>query len=458
MDTIAAIATAMSEGSIGIIRISGPDAFKIANSVFRNKEMNQTFDSFLSHTIHYGFVVNGDEIIDEVMISKLAAPNTFTMEDVAEINCHGGILVCHKVLDVVLNSGARLAEPGEFTKRAFLNGRIDLSQAEAVMELIASQNSSSLSNSLRHLRGNLFDKIKNIRESILYETAYIESAIDDPEHFDLSGYPDLLKNKVLSLKTKLLYLCDSFSRGKLMREGIKTVIAGRPNVGKSSLLNLLSGSERAIVTEIAGTTRDSIETDIYMGEFSLHLIDTAGIRNTDDYVENIGVSKAKDYLADADLVLFVINSNESLSKEDIEISKLVNDKNVIVLLNKCDLESRIDKDLIGNELGLYVPVISFSAKEGIGVDELKSVIKEIFNIGALSQKEDLVITVERQANELRAAISSLDMVINSIDNGLPEDFYTVDLCEAYACLGKIIGEQVDDDLVEEIFGKFCMGK
>lgn len=458
MDTIAAIATAMSEGSIGIIRISGPDAFKIANSVFRNKEMNQTFDSFLSHTIHYGFVVNGDEIIDEVMISKLAAPNTFTMEDVAEINCHGGILVCHKVLDVVLNSGARLAEPGEFTKRAFLNGRIDLSQAEAVMELIASQNSSSLSNSLRHLRGNLFDKIKNIRESILYETAYIESAIDDPEHFDLSGYPDLLKNKVLSLKTKLLYLCDSFSRGKLMREGIKTVIAGRPNVGKSSLLNLLSGSERAIVTEIAGTTRDSIETDIYMGEFSLHLIDTAGIRNTDDYVENIGVSKAKDYLADADLVLFVINSNESLSKEDIEISKLVSDKNVIVLLNKCDLESRIDKDLIGNELGLCVPVISFSAKEGIGEDELKSVIKEIFNIGALSQKEDLVITVERQANELRAAISSLDMVINSIDNGLPEDFYTVDLCEAYACLGKIIGEQVDDDLVEEIFGKFCMGK
>ncbi len=457
-DTIAAISTALNEGGIGIIRISGINAILVANKIYRNKDGKQNLCSFKSHTIHYGFIVNNEEIIDEVMISIMKAPHSFTCEDVVEINCHGGILILKRIIDIVLSNGARLAEPGEFTKRAFLNGRIDLSKAEAVMDLISSKSNAALKNSVKHLEGKLYELIKEIRNETIYEIAFIESALDDPEHISLDGYPDKLRDKISILFTKVKKLYDSSTRGKFIKEGINTVILGKPNVGKSSLLNALSGYDRAIVTDIAGTTRDIIEEHIVLNNISLNLIDTAGIRLTDDTVENIGVERAKKYALDADLVLFLIDSSIPLSKEDDDIIELIKDKKVIVLLNKTDLDQVVKIEDVSNRFSNECVILEISAKNYDGLNNLEDTISNMFVSGNLSSDDELYITNLRQSQELKSVLDSFNLVIESLDNGMPEDFYSIDLMNAYTSLGRIIGEDIDDDLVTEIFTKFCMGK
>lgn len=458
-DTIAAISTALNEAGIGIIRISGNDALKIADKVYVTKDMKHKLLSFVSHTIHYGFIVdeNGNTV-DEVMVSVMKAPNSFTREDVVEINCHGGILVCRKILDLVIKSGARLSDPGEFTKRAFLNGRIDLSKAEAVMDLISSKSSSSLKNSLKFLKGDLLNRIKFLREKLLYEIAFIESAIDDPEHFSMDGYPEKLSGIINEVSSDINSLVSSFDKGRLIKEGIKTVIVGKPNVGKSSLLNLLCGEDKAIVTNIAGTTRDVIETDVVFHDITLNLVDTAGIRETDDVVENIGVNKAKQFAADADLIILLLDCSENLSEEDYEIIDFIKNKKVIVLLNKSDLLSVYDSESVRKLFDKDVEIINFSAVSGLGEDVLKDTINNMFFNGDISSDDEIYITRKRQVDLLNDALLSLSHVLESIESGLPEDFYSIDLLNAYSSLGMIIGEEVDDDVVDEIFSKFCMGK
>ncbi len=457
-ETIAAISTALSEGGIGIIRVSGPDAIEIVNKIYRNKDGAYSLSSYKTHTIHYGFIYDGEKLLDEVMVSVMKAPNTFTREDMVEINCHGGVLVCKNILNLCLKTGAVLAEPGEFTKRAFLNGRIDLSKAEAVMDLISSKSNMSLNNSLNHLSGRLFEKIKSIRESILYEIAFIESALDDPEHISLDGFTDSLRNKLDVLLFDLGKLYDSFSTGKLLKEGINTCIVGKPNVGKSSLLNFLSGYERAIVTDIAGTTRDTIEERVILKDISLNLIDTAGIHDSSDTVENIGVERAKKYAKGADLILFLMDATEKLSNDDLAIIDFIKDKKVIALINKIDAGKEIDSAEVKKLFSKESKVLEISVKSGDGICDLESVIEEMFIHGEISVNDDLYITNLRQADLIKKSMDSLSHVVESLNLGLPEDFYSIDLMSAYATLGKIIGEDVDDDLVEEIFSKFCMGK
>ena len=457
-NTIAAISTALSEGGIGIIRLSGDDSIEIVDKIFRTKKGERKLLSFHSHTIHYGFIYDGEEIIDEVMVSIMKAPNSFTRENVVEINCHGGILVCKKILNLVLSNGARLAEPGEFTKRAFLNGRIDLSNAEAVMDVISSQSEHALKNSLRQLEGRLYEKIKELRDKTIYEIAFIESALDDPEHISLDGYPDRLKDTVDYLLKEVTSLYESSKKGKFVKEGINTVIVGKPNVGKSSLLNVLLGFERAIVTDVEGTTRDTIEEHVSLNNVSLNLYDTAGIRDTEDYVENIGVERAKKYADTADLILFMLDGTRPLTEEDEQIINLIKDKKVIVLLNKIDSECVIDKDAVRKLFSSDYALLEISAKESIGIDSLEKVIEEMFMEGDISSKDEMYITNIRQAEALLSAKNSYELVLRSINDGLPEDFYSIDLMNAYSSLGRIIGEDVDDDLVNEIFTKFCMGK
>lgn len=456
--TIAAISTALSEGGIGIIRVSGEDALFVVNKIYRDKNGNASLLSFKTHTIHYGFIYDGDNLLDEVMVSVMKAPNTFTREDIVEINCHGGVLVLKKILNLVLNSGARLAEPGEFTKRAFLNGRIDLSRAEAVMDLISSHSNAAVKNSLQHLEGRLYNIIKSLREKTLYEIAFIESALDDPEHISLDGYPERLFNTVTSLKNEVNKLYESVNKGRIIKEGINTVIVGKPNVGKSSLLNVLTGYERAIVTDIAGTTRDTIEEQVSLNNITLNLVDTAGIRNTDDKVENIGVERSKKYAKNADLVLFLMDSTKPVSSEDEEIISMIKDKKIIVLLNKTDISGVLDINSISHYFNNGTVILEISAKESNGIDELEKVICNMFLEGSLSSDNEMYITNMRQASELKNVLNSFDLVLDSLSKDLPEDFYSIDLMNAYSSLGRIIGEDVDDDLVTEIFTKFCMGK
>ncbi len=462
-DTIAAIATALSDSGIGIIRISGEEAIFVADRIFRNKYGQRKLSGVKSHTIHYGFIVENDSIIDEVMVSVMKAPNSYTTEDTVEINCHGGVLVMQKILEAVLKSGARMAEPGEFTKRAFLNGRIDLTKAEAVMDIISSQNEFALKSSINQLKGNLYEKIKGLREEIIYEIAFIESALDDPEHISLDGYSDKLLVKIENLISRIGKLIETAENGRLLKEGISTVIVGKPNAGKSSLMNLLVGEERAIVTDVAGTTRDILEEHIKLHGIGLNVIDTAGIRDTDDTVEKIGVDRAKKYAKDADLIVYVVDASVELDESDKEIISLIFDKNVIILLNKTDLEAVVTEENIKNSFENYnygknIRIIRTSTKENTGIDDFENVIKEMFFQGELQNNNEIVITNMRHKEALLSAFESLKMVKKSIEDGMEEDFYSIDLMSAYAELGKIIGEQVEDDLVEEIFSKFCMGK
>ncbi|MDE6608566.1 MAG: tRNA uridine-5-carboxymethylaminomethyl(34) synthesis GTPase MnmE [Lachnospiraceae bacterium] len=479
-ETIAAIATAMSNSGIGIIRISGEDAISIADKIYHSKNRNKKLFQVKSHTIHYGFIYDKEELIDEVMVAVMKAPNSYTTEDTVEINCHGGILIMNRILEIILKNGARLAEPGEFTKRAFLNGRIDLSKAEAVMDVIQSQNEYALKSSINQLNGAVFEAVKKLREEIIYEIAFIESALDDPEHISIEGYNEKLSVKIEDLTKRISKLIASSDNGKMLKEGINTVIVGKPNVGKSSLLNLLVGEEKAIVTNVAGTTRDVLEETINLHGIGLNIIDTAGIRSTEDIVEKIGVEKAKKYAADADLIVYVVDSSVDFDESDEEIIELIRDKNAIVLLNKTDLDSVITEEYLckkldeieeknnsGNENKSFSEksdihgshkIIKTSTKENIGIDIFENTIKDMFFHDELKFNDEVFITNMRHKEALSDAYDSLIMVKKSLEDDMPEDFYSIDLMSAYASLGMIIGEEVGEDLVNEIFSKFCMGK
>ncbi len=462
-ETIAAIATSLSESGISIIRISGNQACEVADKIVVTKN-GQKVSDFKSHTIHYGHIMDKDTIVDEVMVSFMKGPNSFTAEDTVEINCHGGILVTKKILQMVLRSGARLAQPGEFTKRAFLNGRIDLSKAEAIMDIIHADNEFALQIGMKQLKGSVSKKVSSIREQLIYEIAFIESALDDPEHYSLDGYGDKLRNIINSVLSELKKMEESAENGKIIRQGIHTVIVGKPNAGKSSFLNFLLGEEKAIVTDIAGTTRDALEDYVRIQDISFHIVDTAGIRKTEDIVEKIGVSKAIDYSKDADLLLYIIDSSIPLDENDFEIMKMTAGKKMIVLMNKSDLETVVTIDDVKKELHNYshkeedIRYIYISAKEKVGMEEFETVAKDMFFAGEIQIQDEVMITNMRHKELLSDAIDSLKLVIESIDNQMPEDFLTIDMMSAYESLGKIIGEEVEEDLVNEIFSKFCMGK
>lgn len=455
-DTIAAVATAMTASGIGIIRMSGPDSRKIAGKVYRSKGGKKRIEEVSSHTINYGFICDGEETIDEVLVMVMDGPRSYTGEDTVEIDCHGGVLAMKRVLETVVKYGARPAEPGEFTKRAFLNGRMDLSQAEAVIDVINAKNEYALKSSLGQLKGNIQKAIQEIRERIIYQIAYIESALDDPEHISIDGYGETLGKEVELLKERLQQLLQTVREGKLMKEGIKTVILGKPNAGKSSLLNILVGEERAIVTDIAGTTRDILEESIVLHGISLRMIDTAGIRSTEDVVEKIGVKKAIEYAKDADLIMYVVDSSVPLDENDREILELLQDKRAIVILNKADLEPVVTEDILRKKT--KHAVVSISAKEEEGIDLLEQQMKDMFFDGELSFNDEIYITNVRHKAALEEAKRSLELVENSIQMQMPEDFFSIDLMNAYEALGSIIGESVGEDLVNEIFSKFCTGK
>ena len=455
-DTIAAIATGLSNAGISIVRISGDNALSVIDKIYMSKSGKKVLSNEKSHTIHYGYIKDGDEIIDEVMVAIMKAPKSYTREDTVEINCHGGIVVTRKILETVIKAGARIAEPGEFTKRAYLNGRIDLSQAEAVCDIIHAKNELALKNSVNQLRGRVYEIIKKIREDILRDVAFIEAALDDPEHISLDGFTDELKMHIDTVVKTVERLIMDARNGKIIKEGIKTVIVGKPNAGKSSLLNALMGEERAIVTDIAGTTRDTLEETININGIILNIIDTAGIRDTDDIIEKIGVEKAIKAARDADLIIYVIDSSTEFDQTDEEILELIEDKRAILLFNKSDLTPKVSLDEIRKRTNHKV--ISLSLKENKGLEEFFETVKEMFFGGELSFNDEIYITSERQREALQQALESLRLVEQGIDAGMPEDLYTVDLMNAYEELGKIIGENVDEDLVNMIFAEFCMGK
>lgn len=456
MDTIAAISTGLSNSGISIIRVSGPETFEVMDKIFSAKNTEKKLSEQKTHTIHYGFIKNGTELIDEVLVSVMRAPHTYTAEDVAEINCHGGSLVTKKVLETVLKQGVRLAEAGEFTKRAFLNGRIDLSKAEAVMEVIRAKSDLALKNSMAQLQGKVLKEISELRELIIHYTALIEAALDDPEHISLDGFTNELKESIIKIRERLERLIASAENGRMLREGIRTVILGKPNVGKSSLLNLFAGEERAIVTDIAGTTRDTIEETVMVRGIALSLIDTAGIRSTEDIVERIGVEKAKKAAEDADLILYLADATEQVTEEEKELLSLIARKRSIILLNKIDLCETPDTSVLEKLTGQKV--LCISAKKEEGLDELYDMIEQMFFQNELSYNEELYITGERQKQALQKAYEAAGQVLQSIEAGLPEDFYSIDLMQAYESLGEITGESVDEDLVNTIFREFCMGK
>lgn len=455
-DTIAAIATAMAPSGIGIVRISGPEAVAVADRLYRGKKKEKKLADMKSHTIHYGWIVEQEQVLDEVLVMLMRGPHSYTGEDTVEIDCHGGVLAVKRVLEAVLHAGARIADPGEFTKRAFLNGRIDLSQAEAVMDVISAKSEYALQSSVSQLQGSVRRAVKEIREKLLYEIAFIESALDDPEHISLDGYPEKLEGIVQEEKRQIEKLLKSADDGKMLQEGIKTVILGKPNAGKSSLLNLLVGEEKAIVTDIAGTTRDVLEEQISLGGISLRMLDTAGIRSTADRVEQIGVERAKEHAKNADLILYVVDASVPLDENDGQIMELLKDRKTILLLNKSDLETVISKEELTARID--APVLNISAREETGLAELEALIKEMFFQGEISFNDEVYITNMRQKRALEEALESLKLVENSIAMGMPEDFFSIDLMNAYERLGSIIGEAVGEDLVNEIFSKFCTGK
>lgn len=455
-DTIAAIATAVNNSGISIIRISGMEALEIGDRIFQSKKPDKKLSEVQSHTVHYGYIKDEDTVIDEVLAIVMKGPNSYTREDVIEIDCHGGILVTRKILEIIVKKGARLAEPGEFTKRAFLNGRIDLSQAEAVSDIINAKSNYALKNSVKQLKGNVYNKIKDVREGLLHDLAYLEAGLDDPEHIDISEFKDELLVNIKGYKKEIKKLLDTAGNGKLIKEGIKTVIMGKPNAGKSSLLNALMGSERAIVTDVPGTTRDTLEETLMIGELCLNVVDTAGIRNTSDLVESIGVKRAKTMGEDSDLILYVVDVSVPLDENDEEIIAFIRDKKAIVLLNKSDLNMVISMEEIHKKTQKEVVLIS--AKQSSGLEELEKLITDMYFNGVLEYNDEVYITNLRQEEALRKSLESLCMVEKTILDDMPEDLYAVDMMTGYEALGTITGEQVDEDLINTIFREFCMGK
>ncbi len=455
-DTICAIATGMGNAGIGIIRISGSEAINIASKVFKPANDKKVVRTMKSYTAAFGGVYDGDNMIDEGILLLMKGPHTYTCEDVCELQCHGGVHVLKEVLEAVIKAGARIAEPGEFTKRAFLNGRIDMSQAESVMDIINAKNDFAVKSSLVQLKGELKDRITEMRDTILYNTAFIESALDDPEHYSLEGYPQKLRVIVDNMVDNVDKLLATYDNGRVLKEGIKTVIAGKPNAGKSSLLNLLLGEDRAIVTEIEGTTRDTLEEVVNINGIILNIVDTAGIRSTDDVVEKIGVDKALKNVDNADLILYVVDGSKQLDDNDSQIISHIKGRNVITVINKSDLDVVVDKLLISEEL--LGDIIEISAKYGDGKEELYNILNDKFFSGQLQYNDELYITNSRHKDELIKTRESLSKVIESIDMGMEEDFFSIDLLDAYEHLGMILGETMRDDLADKIFAEFCMGK
>ncbi len=455
-DTIAAITTGISNAGVGIIRISGDRACEITDRVFQAENKKKKASNMKSYTAAFGKIYDGDDLIDESILLVMKAPHTYTCEDVCELQCHGGIVVLRKILDLVLRNGARAAEPGEFTKRAFLGGRIDMSQAESVMSLINAKNDFAVRTSVDQLQGRLKNTIVNMREKILYNVAFIESALDDPEHYSLDGFPDKLRMIIDDILIQVERLINTFDNGKILSEGINTVIVGKPNAGKSSLLNMFVGEDRAIVTDMAGTTRDTLSEIVNVRGITLNIIDTAGIRETDDLVEKIGVDKAIKSVDKADLVLYVVDGSVELDENDQRIIEKIRDKNVIVIINKSDLEIKIERDAICRYID--AEVIQLSAMTGDGSEELYDMLNKMFFEGSLSYNDQLYITNARHKNELVCTKNALEKVIESIDMGMEEDFFSIDMMDAYEHLGLIIGETARDDLADKIFKDFCMGK
>ena len=452
-DTIAAISTPRGEGGIGIIRISGDKSFEILDKIFKKKNPNHYLGFY---KFNYGFIIDNDKIVDEVMIVRMRAPKTYTCEDVVEINCHGGYFVSEKVLEIVLKNGARHAEAGEFTKRAFMNGRIDLSQAEAVMDLISGKTEKSISISMDQLRGDLKEKIKEFKKSLLDVTAHVNVVLDYPEEGIDDPLPLNLRKNLENIYEEANILIESYDKGKKIKEGIKTVIVGKTNVGKSTILNSLLKEERAIVTNIPGTTRDVIEEIINIKGIPLILVDTAGIRETEDIVENIGVKKSKQLIEKADLVLLVLDSSREIENEDKEvIEKIVeNDKKVIILLNKIDLDKKIDLSKYN-----FPNVVEISAKENIGIENIEEKIYSyIIEEKVENFSEKLIITNIRHKTALEKAKDSIKNIFETIDNGMPMDLISVDLKEALDNLSEITGEISSEDILDHVFGNFCVGK
>lgn len=465
-DTIAAIATGMNQGGIGVIRVSGENSIKVVDSVFIPKKKGKEVRNLSSYTAAYGNIVEynelnysddkGYKIIDEVIVLVMKAPASYTKEDVVEIDCHGGMEVMKSILHLLIKNGARIAQPGEFTKRAFLNGRIDLSQAESVMDLISAKNELAAKTAISQLKGSLKNKIVELRDILIHKIAFIESALDDPEHYSLEGFSKELDKELIQTEEEIYHLIKTADDGKIMKEGIKTVILGKPNAGKSSVLNIMIGKNRAIVTDIEGTTRDTLEEYISINGIPLNIIDTAGIRETKDIVEKIGVEKSLEVMEEADLILYIVDSSVPLDENDKIIMEKIKNKQVIVLLNKTDLNMVVSNE----DILCYIdkPIISISAKENQGFEKFYHLLNEEFFHGNLNYNDEIYITNMRHKEALEQAVYSIDMVRKSIADDMPEDFLSIDLMDAYEKLGYIIGESVEDDLVETIFREFCMGK
>ncbi|SHJ77552.1 tRNA modification GTPase trmE [Anaerobranca californiensis DSM 14826] len=456
-DTIVAVATAIGQSSVGIVRISGPKAFQIAGEIFRSPK-STSFVEFKANTINYGYIVDGDKVIDEVLLSIFKAPKSYTGEDVVEVNCHGGRIPIKKTMELILKKGARLAEPGEFTKRAFLNGRIDLSQAEAIMDLISAKTELSLDVATSHVLGKLSVKVQEINELIISSLAYIEATIDYPDEVFEEGEILKIKNNLLEGVKKLEKLLITSNAGKILREGIKTTIVGKPNVGKSSLLNRLLNSQRAIVTDIPGTTRDILEEQISIRGIPMILVDTAGIRETEDVVEKIGVERSKKAIEESDLILFVLDGSRSWDIYDQQILELLQRKNVIVLLNKRDLKQVLTKEEVKKITG-YQEVIEISVNEDINLDKLEEAIIKTYELKDLiSRSDEVLISNIRHEKSLEAAKFNLEDAIKNIENGLPLDIIAIDLRDAWENLGKVTGQTLNKSIIDEIFSRFCLGK
>ncbi|MBP3255435.1 MAG: tRNA uridine-5-carboxymethylaminomethyl(34) synthesis GTPase MnmE [Clostridia bacterium] len=460
METIAAISTAIGNGGIGIIRMSGKETFQILQKMFvNNKKEKINIEDIKGYTIQYGFIINSStgEVIDEVLVSFFRNPKSYTREDMCEINSHGGMIIEKIILEECLKNGAILAEPGEFTKKAFLNGRIDLSQAESIMDLINSKTDKEAKASINQLEGELSNRIKEIKNDLLDMMADIEASIDYPE-YDIEETTNEKAYKKLDLvENKLVDLKNSFNKGRILKEGIKTAIIGRPNAGKSSLLNKILKEERAIVSEIEGTTRDTIEEYININGIPLKIIDTAGIRDTDDQIEKIGVEKAINVLNDAELILAIFDNSKDLEKEDLEILNLIKNKNAIILLNKTDIvENNLEnrKELIETNKN----IIKISAKEGNGINDLYNEIENLFQIKDMTTGEEIIITNIRHKNQIENAIKSIENAKKSINDNMPIDIISISIIQCLEDLSKITGENVSEDIINEIFSKFCLGK
>ncbi len=447
-DTIAAISTAQGVGAISIIRVSGPMAISIVSSIFSNKKMKDA----PTHTIHYGYIMDGEDRVDEVLVSLMRAPRTFTMEDVVEINAHGGIATTNHILRLLLSSGCRLALPGEFTKRAFLNGRIDLTEAEGVMDLINSKTEKSRKMAIKQVSGKTSSMITDLREKMAFILANIEVNLNYPEYDDIEDVTvNKIKESMVLFKEKVSEIASSGKNGQLLKNGIKTAIIGRPNVGKSSLLNNLIGESKAIVTDIKGTTRDSVEESIVIDNIILNLVDTAGIRDTSDVVEEIGVRNSLKLIDSADLILFVLNYNEKLTSDDYKILDKLRDKNYIIIVNKCDLPKKINDDDLDD-------VIYVSALKDINIDLIKDRIKELFNLERIETDDLTYLTSARSLSILDKVMVAIDEVEKGLNAGYTLDMIEIDLKNIWNLLGKIIGESYDDELIDNIFSNFCVGK